>query len=150
MSFDNDCRFIGNFVADPKLRTVSGKDGDISVVNFNLGVNNRRTDTAVFPEFEVWGAQADVIVKYCHKGDKIGVVGELKIDKYDDKDGNTVYRSKYRVNDFVFLGSKNGGAGSEEGDGAEEASVRPKGKAAAKPKAKPKPEVDLDDDDIKF
>ena len=44
--------------------------------------------------------------KYCHKGDLIGVKGQLQSSSFEDKEGNKRYKTDVRVDKLTFLSSK--------------------------------------------
>ena len=65
----------------------------------------------MFLNGKIWGKQAESLVAYTKSGDKILVEGDLKEDKWEDKEGNK--RSKIYLNAkrAVFLESKPADAG---------------------------------------
>lgn len=150
MSDMNLCIFQGNFVKDPESRTVNTQKGESTVAKFTIAVNSGRKDAkALFVDCEVWGDDADRIVKFFTKGKPIRVYTEQVTDVYDDKEGKKVYRTKHRVNNFFFVNS--GKPEGEEGAPApaEPASRPAAAKTAGKPatrKATPKPEPESDDE----
>lgn len=101
----NIITITGRLTAAPEMRTTnSGK----SVCNFTLAVDyfvggEKKAD---FIRCTAWDKQADVIEKYCDRGDKIGVNGSLHIDKYKDKNGVDKEKSYIRVSSVELLGGK--------------------------------------------
>lgn len=95
---------IGNITKDLILRsTTSGK----YVCEFPIAINegygdNQRT---TYVNIVVWGNQAENIVKYCFKGSKVGVSGNLRIDKYQVNNENK-YKTYILANHVEFLDSK--------------------------------------------
>ena len=102
----NVCTFIGRLGRDPDMRyTTSGK----AVVAFSLGVNrDGKKDETDWINFVAWEKTADLIAKYCHKGDLIGVTGSLQQRNFEDKDGHkrTVHEVKVNRIDFCGGGKK--------------------------------------------
>lgn len=49
---------------------------------------------------------AELIVKHFNKGDRIGIVGSLQIDKWQDQNGNTRYTPNVVVKEIEFLQDK--------------------------------------------
>lgn len=102
----NVCTFIGRLGRDPDMRyTPNGK----AVVAFSLGVNrDGKKDETDWINFVAWEKTADLIAKYCHKGDLIGVTGSLQQRNFEDKDGNkrTVHEVKVNRIDFCGGGKK--------------------------------------------
>ena len=54
----------------------------------------------------VFGKQAEVLNKYCRKGSKIYVVGQLKQDTWQDQQGNKRSAHNIKIDSFEFLDSK--------------------------------------------
>lgn len=109
---------VGNLTRDPELRQLpSGQ----SVCRLNLAMNrqfkNRQTGDMVqevcYIDVDVWGPQADSTHNYLQKGRQALVEGRLKLDTWQDNDGNS--RSKHSVvaDRVVFLSS---GAGADVSD----------------------------------
>ena len=74
----------GRLTADPELRTTqSGK----SVTNFTLAVDSRKGADPEWIDCVAWSAAAEILRKYCAKGDKIGVTGHIQTRHYQDKEG---------------------------------------------------------------
>ena len=89
--------------------------GQTQVINFSLAVDNPfKKDDASFFEIVAFGKTAELLNNYCSKGSKILVEGNLKQDRFTDKEGKN--RSVVRVvaNRIEFLDSK----GSNQGQAA--------------------------------
>ena len=98
----NSVTLIGRSTKDIEIRkTQSGK----SVVQFTLAVNRRGKDAgADFINCVAWEKTADVLAQYCHKGDRIGIVGRISTRSYDDKTtGKKVFVTEIMVDQFEFL-----------------------------------------------
>ena len=102
---------IGNLTRDPELsQTKSGK----SVCRFTVAVNRkyvgqsgeRETD---FFNCTAWGAQADSIAKYCHKGDKVYVRGTVQLRSYEDNQGITRNTLDVIVEECEFISLRKSG-----------------------------------------
>lgn len=50
-----------------------------------------------------WNKQAENLCTYCHKGDRIGIVGRLQEETYKGNDGQTKYITRVIVNELEFL-----------------------------------------------
>ncbi|MBC3105711.1 single-stranded DNA-binding protein [Staphylococcus haemolyticus] len=81
--------------------------GRTQVTNFSLAVDNpfKKDDTSFF-DIVAFGKTAQLLNNYCGKGSKILIEGNLKQDRFQDKEGNN--RSVVRViaNRIEFLDSK--------------------------------------------
>lgn len=98
----NSVTLIGRSTKDIEIRkTQSGK----SVVQFTLAVNRRGKDAgADFINCVAWEKTADVLAQYCHKGDRIGIIGRIATRSYDDKNtGKKTFVTEIMVDQFEFL-----------------------------------------------
>lgn len=128
---------IGNLTRDPELsETQSG----IAVCRFSLAVNRRRTaegeQQTDFFNVTAWRGLAENVARFCKKGNKIAVVGNLQIRQYEDRDGQKRMSVDVIADEVEFLTPKVNG--SSDGD------------FAPAPKKKPTLEAFEDDGDIPF
>lgn len=94
---------IGRISTNLELRqTTSGK----SVVKFNLAIN-RYGEGVDFIPVQVWGIQAENLVQYQQKGNQLAVEGSIRIDSYEDSEGNTRYSTYVLAQNVQFLDKKN-------------------------------------------
>ena len=119
MASFNRVTLIGNLTRDPQVKTLPTTN--TVVAEFGLAMSRHyRTaggedrDEVCFVDCAAFGKQAEVIQEYCRKGKQLFVEGRLKYDVWDDKAGNGK-RSKLSVvvENFQFLGSRDGEAGGE-------------------------------------
>lgn len=59
-----------------------------------------------FINFVAYKQQAELIVKHFNKGDRIGLVGRLQVDKYQDQYGNAKTSYNVVVSEIEFLQDK--------------------------------------------
>jgi single-strand DNA-binding protein len=52
---------------------------------------------------------ADIVEKYCRKGERVYVEGSIEYGQYKDKEGQTRYTTEIRVRELMLLGSGKGG-----------------------------------------
>ena len=94
---------VGRFVKDPELKAV----GDTHVCEFSLAVNEfRKTNqenVAHFFDFVIWDKAAEVITKYCHKGDMIEIIATPRQDKWKDAEDRGRSRVVFRVDRFNLM-----------------------------------------------
>lgn len=96
----------GNIATDIELKNA----GQTVVTRFNLAVKNPfKKDETDFIPVEAWGKTAELLNQYCKKGSKIGVEGSIKIDKWQDDNGNNRTFTKVNANRIEFLDTKNSG-----------------------------------------
>lgn len=100
----NQLHIIGRFTANPEIREFQNSDGVHTFVNFTLAVPGRKKDDpAEFFRCTAWGAAADLLAKYCHKGDKLAITGPINFYTYENKDGATIYTHTVTVEHFDFM-----------------------------------------------
>ena len=99
----NSINLVGRITKDLELRfTQSNK----AVCEFNLAVNRVGQEQADFITCQVWNGQAENLKKYQGEGSLIGVVGSLRVDQFQDKDGNNRYKTYVLANNIEYLGTK--------------------------------------------
>jgi single-strand DNA-binding protein len=96
------------------------------IAEFGLAVNRKFTtksgenrDEVLFIDCAAFGKQADVINKWCRKGNPLLVEGRLKLDQWEDKQGGGK-RSKHTVvvENFQLMGGRGGDDSGGGGGGS--------------------------------
>lgn len=113
MSDINKTILTGRLTADPELRyTASG----VALCNFTVAVNRsykigeEKKEEVSFINCVAWSGRAETLNKYVKKGHRIGLVGFLKQDFWDDKNtGKKRSKLTLNVDEFTFLEGKSGG-----------------------------------------
>ncbi|MEB7348391.1 single-stranded DNA-binding protein [Staphylococcus haemolyticus] len=82
--------------------------GQTQVTNFSLAVDNpfKKDDTSFF-DIVAFGKTAELLNNYCGKGSKILIEGNLKQDRFQDKEGNNHSVVRVIANRIEFLEPKN-------------------------------------------
>lgn len=93
----------GNLTKDLELRYT--KDNK-PVIETTLAVRRGFTDETDFITIQVWNKQAENLSKYCGKGSKILVEGEIRVTSYKNKEDKTMYKTYVMVNNVEYLESK--------------------------------------------
>ena len=104
----NEIILVGRFTKAPELSQT--KNGTI-YCDFAIAVSravkdadgNRGVD---FFNCRAWKNRADAICKYCYKGHKVLVKGEMQSHEYEDKEGNRRTAWTVLVNEFEFFNAK--------------------------------------------
>ena len=89
----NTIFLIGHLTADPTTRATPN---GVTVCSFTIGVTRSRKDQngekqSDFFRINTWRQTADFCGKYLTKGSKVVVTGELNLNSYKGKDGQTRY-----------------------------------------------------------
>lgn len=114
-----------------KRETTSG----ILVCKYTLAVQ-RDKDNTDFINCTTFGQFVDTLVKYCNKGDLIGIEGRLQTGSYE-KDGEKRYTTDVITDKVEFLNTKKENKKEDDATPNNEQSIS-------------KYEVEIDDDDLPF
>jgi single-strand DNA-binding protein len=136
----NKVQLIGNLGNDPEVRTTTGGS---KVATFSLATSRswnsqsgEKQEKTEWHRCVVWNAKgsglADVVEKYCKKGDKLYVEGRIEYRQWQDKENQTRYSTEINVREMIMLGGGKGGGG---GDFDSESAPRRAPSSAPKAKA---------------
>ena len=118
----NKIILVGNLTRDPVLRYLPSQ---MAVCDFGMAVNHKfktksgeDRDEVLFIDCSCFGRGGEIINQYCQKGKQLLVEGRLKYDTWEDKQGGGK-RSKHTVvvDNFQFLGGRDGAPGAGGGGG---------------------------------
>ncbi len=154
---------MGNLTRDIELKYTPG---NLAIAKIGLAVNRRyRTadgedrEETTFVDCDAFGKTAETMSKYLAKGRPVFIEGRLKLDQWEDKEGNKRSKMSVVVEGFQFIDSRPGGGGGGSGGGssggesysepraARPAASRPAGGA---PRPAPQAETPVGEDDIPF
>ena len=115
----NKVLLVGNLTRDPELKHTPSNQ---AVAQIGLAVNRNyqtkdgeKREETTFVDCEAWGRTAEVMCQYLAKGRPVLVEGRLKLDQWQDKDGNNRSKLKVVIENFQFLGGR--GEGGQGGGG---------------------------------
>ena len=124
----NKVMLIGNLTRDPQLKYLPS---GTPVVELGMAVNRSWTDNqsgekreaTTFVDCKAMGKPAEILNQYMTKGRPLFIEGRLDYRQWEAKDGSGK-RSKLEVfiENFQFLGSRDGGAGGRPAGRPEAAS----------------------------
>src|SRR3954452_15982529 len=132
MASYNKVLLMGNLTRDPALKYLPNQT---PVVDFGVACNRKfktqsgeEREEVTFVDCSVFGRTAEVINQYCQKGKPIFIEGRLKYDQWEDKQGGGK-RSKLSVHidNFQFIGGRDGGGGGGGGGGGHSQSYESEG-----------------------
>ena len=135
----NKVTLIGNLGNDPEVRSTTGGN---RVATFSLATSRSWNDASGTKQEKtewhrcvVWNTKgtglADVVEKYCKKGDRIYVEGRIEYRQWQDKDGQTRYSTEINVRELIMLGGGSGGGGRSGGESDSEAANGSRARAAS-------------------
>lgn len=118
----NHVVLAGNLTRDPELRQINPER---VVANVGIAINRRwknangeQQEEATFIDLEAWGRTAELMGQYLKKGSPVYVEGRLKLDQWEDKDGQKRSRLKVVAENIQFLSTRPTGDGGTAGDAA--------------------------------
>ncbi|MBN2595098.1 MAG: single-stranded DNA-binding protein [Sedimentisphaerales bacterium] len=121
MASFNRVYLMGNLTRDPQL---SYTPNQTAVVDFGMATNRRWTgqdgsqrEETCFVDCRMFGKRAEVINKYCKRGNPLFVEGRLTFDSWEAQDGSKRSKLRVTVENFEFIsGGGGGGAGQTHQD----------------------------------
>ncbi len=122
----NKVMLIGNLGNDPEVRSTTGGN---RVATFSLATSRswnsasgEKQEKTEWHRCVVWNTKgsglADVVEKYCKKGDKLYVEGRIEYRQWQDKENQTRYSTEINVRELMMLGGGRGASGDFEGEGS--------------------------------
>lgn len=107
---------IGRLTKDPDLTTTNS---GISLAKFSIAVDRKFKNEAGekitdFFNVTAWRGLAENIAKYCKKGSKVYIGGELQNRSWEAEDGTKRYATDIVANECTFLDTKQDGQNNEQ------------------------------------
>lgn len=107
----NNVILVGRLTRDPEIQYIGNES--TALTKFNLAVDRNYTNPdkekkADFIDIEVWGRQAETCARYLNKGSMACIKGQIRVDRYQNSNGENRYSTKVRADMVKFLSfSKN-------------------------------------------
>jgi len=105
----NKTILAGHLTRDPQVRFITNEK---AVANFGIAINHRykgsdgqMKEDVTFVDIEAWGKTAELVGQYLAKGRACFIEGRLKLDSWDDKDGQKRQKLKVVADSVQFLDS---------------------------------------------
>ena len=141
----NKVFLMGNLTRDVQVKHTAN---NTAVANLGLAVNRRyrnaggeMQEETTFVDCEAWGRTAETMGKYLAKGRPVFIEGRLRLNEWEDRDGNRRSKLLVVVDTFTFVDSRSGGGG---GGGSQQSSNYSQAAPSNTPSNAPS------DDDIPF
>jgi single-strand DNA-binding protein len=112
----NKVELVGRLVRDPEVKTTKNQ---IEVCSFTLAVDRRRKNAAGekmtdFLTCVAWRKTASILGKYCQKGSRIAVIGQIETRSYEPAEiGRKAYVTEIIVDEIELLDAKKAAGTSE-------------------------------------
>lgn len=128
-----------------------------ALLKFGIAVNRRRkqgdqwVEEASFFDVTVWGRQGEAIASYMTKGKQVAVEGQLRQDRWEDKnDGSKRSKVTIDANNIQLLGSREGGSQGGTWNNAGPSGPPPQSAPQSTPQPQQGPPPTSFEDDIPF
>jgi single-strand DNA-binding protein len=115
MASFNRVILLGNLTRDPELKYLQS---GMAVAEIGLAVNDKRknangewVEEVTFVDVTFWGRTAEVAGEYLSKGSPVLVEGRLKLDRWENKDGQKQSKMRVVCERMQMLGAKGEGRG---------------------------------------
>jgi len=106
----NKVCLLGRLTFDPNINEFNRKKVAKFTVAVDRGLSKEAKQnakqTAVFIRCTAGEGRAELIEKYVHKGDQIGITGKLQSDSYEDNEGKKVNKTFVLVENVDLLNNK--------------------------------------------
>ncbi|HEX5004013.1 MAG TPA: single-stranded DNA-binding protein [Gemmatimonadales bacterium] len=117
----NKCQLIGNLGNDPEVRSTNNgsRVATLSVATSRqwTGKGGDKQEKTEWHRVILWNSNysklADIAEKYCKKGDKVYIEGEIEYRTWQDREGQTKYTTEIRARELILLGGRGGSGGSD-------------------------------------
>lgn len=107
----NNVVLIGRLTKNPELKFASGSGNGIC--RFTLAVARQfKKDETDFINCVAFSKTAETIAQYLIKGSQIAIRGSIRTGSYDAQDGTKIYTTDVLVDNFEFIGPKDGNSSS--------------------------------------
>ena len=105
----NNVVLVGRLTRDPELKYIPGSGTAVS--NFAIAVDREFTGKdgkkeTDFIDIQVWGKSAENCANYIGKGSLVAIQGSIRVDSYQDQEGNNKKITRVNANRVQFLDSK--------------------------------------------
>lgn len=153
----NKVILIGNLGADPEVRSTSNgsRVAQLSLATSRRwkGQNGEWQEKTEWHRIVAWNNRgstlADIVERYCKKGDKLYVEGSIEYRSWQDREGQTRYTTEINARDILMLGGRSGD-NSDEGSGGAPAKVGAAAKSGSDDFNDVPDALDAEDDDLPF
>ena len=111
MSDTNVCSLVGRLTRDPELSYIG--EGT-ALCKFSIANNDKHKgkDNVSYFDITSFGKGAEIHKQYLRKGTQVSIVGKLRQNSFENKEGKKVSKIEIIASDVMFLG----GNKKESGD----------------------------------
>tara|TARA_B110000196_G_C21063610_1_gene623672 strand:- start:230 stop:649 length:420 start_codon:yes stop_codon:yes gene_type:complete len=114
---------MGNLTRDVQIKHTAN---NTAIANLSLAVNRRYRNNAgemqeetTFVDCEAWGRTAETMGKYLSKGRPVFIEGRLRLDQWEDREGNKRSKLVVVIDTFTFVDSRGSSGGNDGNSGGQ-------------------------------
>jgi len=152
----NQVTLLGNLTRNIELKytqsgTAIGSTG-IATTRKYKGADGQQKEDVMFIDITFFGRTAEIANQYLRKGSKVFIVGTLKLDQWQDANGQKKSKHSVTVNEMKMLSTNQQGQGQAQ----PQQQPQPAQQYQQPMQQQPQPaqgtfsEMDIDDDEIPF
>lgn len=148
----NRVMLMGNLTRDPELRYLPS---NTPVVNIGMAINRRwrnqqdqQQEETTYVDCEAFGRSAEVMNQYLRKGRPVFIEGRLRLDQWQDREGQNRSKLKVVVESFQFVDSR--GSGEQQGNAPSGSASHGAPASSPAPVGAPGTHQAIEEDDIPF
>ena len=119
----NKVFLMGNLTRDVQIKHTAN---NTAIANLSLAVNRRYRNNAgemqeetTFVDCEAWGRTAETMGKYLSKGRPVFIEGRLRLDQWEDREGNKRSKLVVVIDTFTFVDSRGSSGGNDGNSGGQ-------------------------------
>ncbi|WP_195941066.1 single-stranded DNA-binding protein [Romboutsia sp. 1001713B170131_170501_G6] len=103
----NNVILVGRLTQNPEIEYIGQRAKSKFTIAISRNYTNKEGVRDVdFIPVEIWGRQAEILCKYVFKGMRIGIEGQIRVEKYKTKDGVSKTYTNVVASNFKFLDNK--------------------------------------------
>lgn len=111
---------VGNLGNDPEVKYTQGGSAiatlSLATTSVRKDKEGQQQERTEWHRCKAFGKSAEILGEYAKKGSQLCVEGSIRYDKFTGSDGVEKYFTDILINNFQFLGGKEGGgAGGARG-----------------------------------
>ena len=106
----NEVQLIGNLGRDVEFKELSNGS---HLAKFTMATNEfyknkkgEKVQETTWHNIVAWGKLAELMNVHLEKGIEVAIKGKIVNANYEDKNGNTVYRTEIKASDFIKMDKK--------------------------------------------
>lgn len=114
----NKVILVGNLGNDPDVKYTQGgmaiTRASLATTSVRKDRDGNQTERTEWHRVVMFGKLGEIAGEYLKKGSQVYIEGEIRYDKYTDKEGNDKYSTDIIANEMQMLGGRGEGGGDRQ------------------------------------